>query len=351
MTTQIKRPEKKFQDVKVTEEDIALFTLGIDKKEFLLPSERKSYLTDPRAVSLVEDIKAGKIVSNKDYRGINLKGADISGADFTGCDFSRACFFETNASDCCFKGAKFNDAYIESTDLTNAIFEDVSLKRVFLRNNQVDETYFDEKAQKYFSDFDKFLSLVESGKIDIRTLTKSELMSVDIRRIDLTKVDLLGIDLSQFSLDGVNLCGTYIDPKQLLSLGSLQKRYYDLRRTKDKKRKQMEEALLQEKEEALRLFGLRQEKERVQAIIVPKKPSKKEVLPDGYVLWPKGQIEETKPEGFEATIVETPVEVMPIVVGQQQESSLEEINTRGETAKKIISKPREMQKTNTKTKG
>ncbi|MBQ3034913.1 MAG: hypothetical protein IJD25_02545, partial [Alphaproteobacteria bacterium] len=89
--------------------------------------------------------------------------------------------------------------------------------------------------------------LVESGKIDIRTLTKNELMSVDIRRLDLTKVNLLVLDLSQFILDGVNLCGTYIDPKQLLSLGSLQKRYYDLRRTKDKKRKKMEEAILKEK--------------------------------------------------------------------------------------------------------
>ena len=345
MTIQMKRPEKKFQDVKVSEEDIALFTLGIDKKEFLLPSERQSYLSDPRAVALVEDIQKGKIVSNKDYRGINLKGADISGADFTGCDFSRACFKETKASKCCFRGAKFNEAYIEDTDLTEAIFEDVSLKRVFLRNNFVDETFFDEKAQKYFAEFDKFLSLVESGKIDIRTLTKNELMSVDIRRLDLTKVNLLGLDLSQFILDGVNLCGTYIDPKQLLSLGSLQKRYYDLRRTKDKKRKKMEEALLKEKEEELRLFGLRQKKEAVPEQIPLKKADKKQLVPEGYILWPQAKEEVDEIDIQEDTLVEAPLETKPVILNNIEQNKPED------SIKKISSKQREVKKTNTKIKG
>ena len=346
MTIQMKRPDKKYQDVKVTEEDIALFTLGIDKKEFLLPSERKSYLSDPKAVALVEDIQQGKIVSHKDYRGINLKGADVSGADFTGCDFSKACFSGTNASKCCFRGAKFNDAYIEDTNLTEAIFEDASLKRVFLRNNLVEETFFDEKAQKYFSDFDKFLSLVESGKIDIRSLTKNELMSIDIRRLDLTKVNLLGIDLSQFSLDGVNLCGTYIDPKHLLSLGSLQKRFYDLRRTKDKKRKKMEEALLEEKEEALRLFAKQQKIDKVPENIFPKRPDKKQIVPDGYILWPQGKEEIVQTGIQEETLVETPNEPKTIISNQSVEQQLPE-----ESIKKISSKQRELQKTNTKIKG
>lgn len=358
MTIQIKRPEKKFQDVKVTEEDIVLFTLGIDKQDFLLPSERNSYLTDPTAVKLVEDIKAGKIVSNRDYRGINLKGADISGADFSGCDFSKACFYQTKASKCCFKGAKFNDAYIEESCFQDSIFEDVSLKRVFLRNNEIDETFFDEKAQKYFSDFDKFLTLVESGKIDIRSLTKNELLSVDIRRLDLTKVNLSGIDLSQFILDGVNLCGTYIDPKQLLSLAGLRKTYYDLKRTKDKKRKKMEQDLLNEMEEKLLLFARNQEKEAVPEKDFYKRPEKKQMSLDGYISWPKGK-EETFVEEkvFEETFVETPQEPIEIKKAGKQESFSPEKETPSKNhmieteRKKVTSNQKEMTKTNTKTKG
>lgn len=352
MTIEIKRPERKFQDVKVTEEDIILFTLGIDKKEFLLPSERNSYLTDPRAVSLVEDIKKGKVVANKDYRGINLKGADISGADLTGCDFSKACFYQTKAKNCCFKGAKFDDAYIEETDLTNSVFSETSLKRLFLRNNQIEETYFDEKSARYFSDFNKFLSLVESGKIDIRTLTKNDLLSIDLRRLDLTKVDLTGIDLSQFVLDGINLCGAYIDPKQLLSLASLQKTYFDLRRTKDKKRRQMEEQLLKEKEEEIHLFGLSQKQDQLpEEKVLSQKPTKKSPHPTGYILWPQGKEEQKDEYIEEETIVETPLEALIVQKQADDKSQTPSLNHKEQGMTKVSSKQREIKKTNTKTKG
>ena len=131
MTMEMKRPERKFQDVKVSEADIVLFTLGIDKREFILPSERDSYLTDLRAVTLVENIKAGKDVSNKDYTGINLKGADLSGANFKGCNFSKSCFYQTKAKNCDFEGAKFDDSFMEDCDFSKAKFKDVSFKYPF----------------------------------------------------------------------------------------------------------------------------------------------------------------------------------------------------------------------------
>ena len=287
MTIEMKRPERKFQDVKVSEADIVLFTLGIDKREFILPSERDSYLTDLRAVTLLEDIKAGKDVSNKDYTGINLKGADLSGANLMGCNFSKSCFYQTKAKNCNFEGAKFDDSFIEESDFSKSKFKDVAFKRVFMRNNNFEDAFLEEDAEKYITNFDKFLELVESGKIDLRSLTKGDLLSIDIRRLDLTKVDLKGIDLSQFALDGINLAGTYIDPKQLLSLGGLQKYYFDLRKTKEKKKKQMEEAVIKEHEEKLLNYAKKaQEVEEEIVLKNIKKPAKKEVSPDNYRAWP-----------------------------------------------------------------
>ena len=135
MTIQMKRPEKKFQDVKVTEADIMLFTLGIDNKEFILPSERNNYRSDERALKLLDDIKNGKDVSNQNYEGINLKGADISGANFNGCNFSKACFYQTKAEGCDFQGATFDDAYIEDSDFSKSCLKGISFKRIFSRNN------------------------------------------------------------------------------------------------------------------------------------------------------------------------------------------------------------------------
>ncbi len=306
MAVEMKRPERKFQDVKVSETDIVLFTLGIDKREFILPSERESYLTDLRAVTLLEDIKAGKDVSGKDYTGINLKGADISGVDFSGCNFSKAIIYQTKARNCDFSGAKFDDAYMEEAVFSGSKFQDVSLKRVFSRNNDFKNTMLDSDAEKYFSDFDKFLLLIETGKIDIRTLSKSDLLCVDIRRLDLSKIDLIGLDLSNFALDGINLSGTYIDPKQLLSLNGLQKYYFDLRKTKEKKKRKMEEAILKENEEKLRLFGQKKVKKEVPPEMVLKRPDKKDVEPNEYRAWPislKNEKQDIIPDKEETEVI------------------------------------------------
>ena len=365
MTIEMKRPERKFQDVKVSETDIVLFTLGIDRGEFILPSERESYLTDLRAVTLLEDIKAGKDVSGKDYTGINLKGADISGVNFKGCNFSKAIIYQTKAKDCNFEGANFADAYMEESDFSGSSFEGSVFKRVFLRNNNFKNACLDEDVEKYLSDFDKFLSLVESGKIDIHSLSKSDLLCVDIRRLDLTKVDLIGLDLSNFALDGINLTGTYIDPKQLLSLKGLQKYYFDLRRTKEKKKKKMEEEILKENEEKLRLFGQKNIKKDIPQEITMSRPDKKEDDPDSYRLWPQsldksrlynndfenkiGVTEDKKEDD------ETPVLIKKEIFAngsKNAHSFSEEIDSTEENqTRKVASKMRDVRKVRFKTKG
>lgn len=369
MTMEMKRPERKFQDVKVSEEDIVLFTLGIDKREFILPSERDSYLMDLRAVNLVEDIKKGKDVSNKDYIGINLKGADLSGADFSGCNFSKSCFYGTKAQKCNFEGAVFDDAFIEESDFSKSKFYGVSFKRVFMRNNVYNGADLEDEAEKYISNFDKFLELVENGKIDLRSLTKRDLLSVDLRRLDLTKVDIKGIDLSQFALDGINLAGTYIDPKQLLSLGGLQKYYFDLRKTKEKKKKQMEEAVLKENEEKLLNYAKKQLVQEEEPVVISqsKRPSKKGIDPDSYKMWPQSLNEKENKDNDKDVIkhVENQTkkenEEAPILIKkstfegddgtQYFESDADNLKEGSSFVKKVATKPRKVEKVKFKTKG
>lgn len=354
MTIQMKRPEKKFQDVKVTAEDVALFTLGIENKEFILPSERNNYLSDKRALALLEDIKNGKDVSNQDFQGINLKGADISGANFEGCNFSKACFYQTKAVGCNFNGAQFDDAYIEASDFSNSCFKQNSFKRLFSRNNSFNTAQTDEDFEDYLTNFDKFLSLIERGKIDIRTLSKNDLLCVDIRRLDLTKVDLSGIDLSYFALDGINLSGTYIDPKQLLSLKGLQKYYFDLRKTKDKKRKQMEESILKENEEKLISYA----KKQLKLFELPKKilslrPLKKEIEPDGFMAWPISlRKKEEKPTPDTTTNINTEIDETTLAQPSLEDTlSSNPHITDKRHAHKITTKTAKVEKVKFKTKG
>ena len=57
----LKRPEMKLANTKVSEKDMIYFSLGLDAEDYVLPSERDNYLSDPKAVQLVQDIRAGKI--------------------------------------------------------------------------------------------------------------------------------------------------------------------------------------------------------------------------------------------------------------------------------------------------
>ena len=219
MIKELTRPSKKTADVKVTDADMVYFSLGLgDSREFILPSQRNDYRSDERAVLVVEAVKAGKRLSNVDFSGINFKGADLSGGYFEGCSFKGAVFYKTNAQTCDFTNCCFDEAYFEDTDLMGCDLTGATFKRAFWKNNNTQKAFLDEDVEKYLTSLEKIIRLIEAGKLDIRMLSKSDLLCLDIRRLDFSNIDLSELDLSVFALDGINLCGTYIDPKQLMSL-------------------------------------------------------------------------------------------------------------------------------------
>ncbi|MBR4932142.1 MAG: pentapeptide repeat-containing protein, partial [Alphaproteobacteria bacterium] len=219
MIKELKRPSKKTADVKVTDADMVYFSLGLgDSREFILPSQRNDYHSDERAVHIVKAVKAGKRLSNMDFSGVNFKGADLSGGYFEGCSFKGAVFYKTNAQTCDFTNCCFDEAYFEDTDLMGCDLTGATFKRAFWKNNNTQKAFLDEDAEKYLTSLEKIIRLIEAGKLDIRMLSKSDLLCLDIRRLDFSNIDLSELDLSVFALDGINLCGTYIDPKQLMSL-------------------------------------------------------------------------------------------------------------------------------------
>lgn len=254
MNIELKRPEKKYADVKVTEKDIVYFSLGIDTEDFILPSQRKDYRSDSRALALIEAIKSGKDLSGQDFTGVNLKGADISGGRFKGSNFSKACFYETKAQGCDFTQADFTDASIEKSDLTESVFKGSTFKRTFARDNDFTGAIVDDGAIRFFTALEKIILLIEQGELDIRELSKEDLLCLDIRRLDFTNIDLEGLDLSVFALDGINLSGTYIDPKQLMSRDGLNQYYIDVQKLKDKKRRELALEVLNDKKEQLLSF-------------------------------------------------------------------------------------------------
>lgn len=239
MTQTLTRPQMKIANVKVTSEDMMYFSMGIDVADFVLPSERKDYKSDARAVALVQAIKAGQDLSGKDFSGVNLKGADISGGNFEGANFAGAIFYKTTAKNCSFVGADFTEAYLENTDFENADFTDANLRQVYARHLNLNGVQMDESVRSKLDALDFLIAQIESGKIDIRCLSKSDLLGFDLRRLDLSKVDLTGIDLSAFDLEGVNLRGAHIDPKQLMSLQGLQ-HYHQFVQKMDEKKIQLE---------------------------------------------------------------------------------------------------------------
>ena len=258
----MKRPEKKDVSAKVSEEDMIYFSLGIDRCEFILPSQRLDYHSDSRAVRLVRAVREGKKLVGEDFSGVNLKGADISGGVFAGCNFKGATFYKTNAETGDFSNCCFDDAYFEDSDFMGCDFTGATFKHVFSKNNNWEKAFLDDEAFQYLSTLEQIIRLIEQGKIDIRTLSKSDLIRLDIRRLDFSKIDLEDLDLSMFALDGINLSGTYIDPKQLMSLEGWNSYCLDLRKTKEMTRERLCRKVMTEKEEELRRYAQLQHNRR-----------------------------------------------------------------------------------------
>ncbi len=246
METELQRPQMKIADTRVTDADMIYFSLGVGEPDFVLPSERNNYTSDARAVALVQAVKAGQDLSGQDFSGINLKGADLSGGRFKGANFTDAVLYQTTARDCDFEGADFTGASLEKCDFSNSRMKNIILRRTFTRENNCDGADLDEKSLSYLHSMEHLIHLIERGEVDLKALSHNDLRCLDLRRMDLTNVDITGIDLSAFALDGINLCGTYLDPKQVLSLQGWLQYWYDFRKMKEKKLKM--EAIRVEKE-------------------------------------------------------------------------------------------------------
>lgn len=260
MKTEFKRPERKDASAKVSEEDMIYFSLGIDRSEFILPSQRQDYHSDMRAVQLVRAVQDGKKLSHQDFSGINLKGADISGGIFNQCNFKGAVFYKTNAETADFTDCCFDEAYMEGSNFTGCDFTGASFRRTFSKNNKWEKAFRDAESEKYLTAVEQIIRLIEEGKLDIRTIAKTDLINLDIRRLDFSKIDLEDLDLSMFALDGINLLGTYIDPKQLMSLEGWNSYCLDLRKTKEITRERLCRKVMTEQQEALARYANTQKK-------------------------------------------------------------------------------------------
>lgn len=238
MNTKLQRPEMKLANTKVSDKDMIYFSLGLDSEDYVLPSERDDYRSDARAVKLVQDIKAGKDLSNQDFSGINLKGADISGGHFSGASFKGAIFYKTNAHGADFTGCDFTEAYFEESDFSDCLLKEAVFQKTYLRKLTVQNADMDEDLEKRLHTMEVLIALIESGKIDIHCLTRSELMCLDLRRLDMSKVDVSDLDLSMFNLEGVNLRGIYINPLQKLSMDQWQKDLLAVEKLSEKKLKE-----------------------------------------------------------------------------------------------------------------
>ena len=215
------RPELKLANVKVSEKEMAYFSLGIGSPDVQLPSEKMTWRTDARAVSLVRAIQNGEDVQGKDFSGVNLTKADLAGADLRGISFKGSVFLKTNLVGANLTGVDLSEAYLEDCDLSGADLTDVNWEKTYTRNLNIDGAILDEKARARLSAQAFLIEQLEKGLIDIRLLSQEDLHCLDLRRIDLSKIDLEGIDLSAFILEGVNLRGVHIDPKMLMSLEQL----------------------------------------------------------------------------------------------------------------------------------
>ncbi len=290
----------KLADTKVSERDMIYFALGLDAEDYVLPSQRNDYRSDERAIRLLQDIKNGKDLSGQNFSGINLKGADISGVDFTGSDFTGAIFYQTKATGCNFTGCNFTEGYFEDTNFSDSILSDCIFTKTYLRHLNLKNVEMDEDLEKRLSAMEFLIHQIETGKIDIHCLSRSELMCLDLRRLDMSKVDVSDLDLSMFVLEGVNLRGVYINPLQKISMDQWQKDLLAVETLKEKKLKEENLKILKEHRKELENYA--KEQTKIQSIKT-KNPERPRIKKDEFEKeqYPVKK-EETKPTEEENTL-------------------------------------------------
>ncbi len=327
METELQRPQMKIANTRVTDADMIYFSLGVGDSDFVLPSERNNYTSDARAVALVRAVREGKDLSGQDFSGINLKGADLSGGRFKGANFSNAILYQTTARDCDFEGVDFTDASLEKCDFTNSRMNGIVLRRTFARDNGYEGVEIDEQSEKYFHSLERLIHLIERGDIELKALSNADLRCLDLRRMDLSTVDLTDVDLSLFALDGVNLCGTYLDPKQILSLQGWLLYLHDFRKMTEKRLKQ--EAIQVEKELQMQLaeYAKNESENREDDIEIPEeylvRPGRKrfrneEVMEDTPPLPVKKTTDDVTENTFSPKTISQPKQIRRRVFGRRR---------------------------------
>lgn len=264
MVYQVKRPQLKTAPASAAEEERVFFSLGPDAAPFVPAAEREDYRSDPRARALIRDIQAGKDLFGREFDGVNLKNADISGGKLRGASFKNALFFNTQARSCDLGEADFSEAYLEASDLTDTELRGALWTRAYLRRLKWTQALTDAPAQSRLEAMERLIAAIESGKVDLRSISPADLMCLDLRRLDLTHVDLTGIDLSCFNLEGVNLRGTHVNPLRLMSLEGLQRYHLFVQRLNEKKLKTAVLEVLKKMKKELAAFEERMLKTRAE---------------------------------------------------------------------------------------
>ncbi len=259
MTEQeLKRPEKKIGATPLTEEDKYNFLPYISDDSDVLPSEADTYKSDPLALKLIDDLKAGKSVAGQDFAGVNLKGADLSGLNLDGVNLSKANLTQVNFSKASLKKADLSYAYMDETNLDGADVTDAVLKGVVYKNCSAEGMTIDADNQKYLDTLTWLIEQIELGKIKLPELPPSDLLFLDLRMMDLSAVDVSEIDLSAFVLDGVNLSGTYIDKRHIAGserLFALKEKQQQIVEMSEKKQEALLSKIVAERSEKAGEFG------------------------------------------------------------------------------------------------
>ena len=208
----------------VSPDVLSFFTLYEKVQAINAPRGQKDWHTDDTAVAFVNALKDGQDVSEFDLSGVNLKGICLKGYDLSGVNFSGALLYDSIFEDCNLTQTNFNEAHLEKTtfvrcNLSHSTFKKSFMKSVLLEGN----TIVDLEEKKKIDALNLIQKKIESGEIDLKSLSWEELKSLSLTKLDLSGIDLTGVDLSCFALEDLNLKGVYIDPKQLRALEGLLK--------------------------------------------------------------------------------------------------------------------------------
>jgi hypothetical protein len=172
----------------------ALFLLSCDGPDVSVaggPTPRRREKSDTD----VDDLKPGKVASNKsltkaDLAGADLAGTNLAGADLRGAALAGANLYRANLARANLCGADLTEAYLTEANLAGANLAGANLTKADLT-----EAYLTEA------------NLCEAH------------LEADLTKADLTKANLVGANLAGANLAGANLRGASYSQNTILPTG------------------------------------------------------------------------------------------------------------------------------------